>query len=260
MKITSDALEKTKWAPQDSTRALGITCKVVVHETRQLSLASCRRNAGVRKWAGPLMVLLPLLLPPIVLAQESSSKPQKSGKFLLARNANGGRDLQSSSTHDPNYLIGPQDVLDISIWKEPDLTRTVPVRPDGQISIPLLNDVQAGGLTPTQLATEITERLKKYITDPQVTVIVSAINSQRIYVLGEVTRAGAYLLLPGMTLLQALSTAGGFTQFANLKNIYVLRQESGKQVKYPFNYKDVVNGRKPQQNAVLRAGDTIVVP
>lgn len=260
MKVTSDAFEETKWGPQDSTRTLGITCKVAVHETRQLSQASCRRNAGVRKWAGSLLVLLPFLLPSIAPAQESSSKPQKSAKVLMARNTDGSIDVRSSSTDDPNYLIGPQDVLDISIWKEPDLTRTVPVRPDGQISLPLLNDVQAGGLTPNQLAAEITERLKKYITDPQVTVIVTAINSQRIYVLGEVTRAGAYLLLPGMTVLQALSTAGGFTQFAKVKNIYVLRQENGKQVKYPFNYKDVVNGKKPQQNTLLKAGDTIVVP
>ena len=108
------------------------------------------------------------------------------------------------------------------------LTKTVPVRPDGKISLPLLNDVQAAGLTPTQLATQITESLKKFVTDPQVTVIVREINSQRVYLLGEVTRAGAYPLLPGMTVLQALSSAGGFTQFANIKKIYVLRSREWK--------------------------------
>ncbi len=161
---------------------------------------------------------------------------------------------------DPNYTIGAQDILDISVWKEPELTRTVPVRPDGKISLPLLNDVQAAGLTPTQLAAQITTDLKKFVTDPQVTVIVSQINSQRVYIMGEVSRAGAYPLLPNMTFLQALSSAGGFTQFANLKKIYMFRMENGKQVKYPFNYKDVVNGKRPDENVSLKAGDTIVVP
>ena len=167
---------------------------------------------------------------------------------------------QKAVPQDPNYVIGSQDVLDINVWKEAELTRTVPVRPDGKISLPLLNDVQAAGLTPTQLAESITTSLKKYVTDPQVTVIVKEINSQRVYIMGEVTRAGAYPLLPNMTFLQALSSAGGFTQFANLKKIYMFRTESGKQVKYPFNYKDVISGKRPEQNVVLKAGDTIVVP
>jgi polysaccharide biosynthesis/export protein len=163
-------------------------------------------------------------------------------------------------TADPNYVIGGQDVLDISVWKEAELTRSVPVRPDGKISLPLLNDVQAAGLTPTQLAAQITESLKKFVTNPQVTVIVSQINSQRIYILGEVNRAGAYPLLPDMTVLQGLSSAGGFTQFANLKKIYMFRTENGKQVKFPFNYKDVISGKASDENVVLKAGDTIVVP
>jgi polysaccharide export outer membrane protein len=165
-----------------------------------------------------------------------------------------------AATTDPNYVIGAQDVLDVSVWKEPDLSKQVPVRPDGKISLPLLNDVQAGGLTPTQLAAQITAGLEKYMTSPQVTVIVSQINSQRIYILGEVTRVGAYVLLPGMTVLQALSNAGGFTAFSNVKAIYVLRQDNGKQAKIPFNYKEVVSGKKTEQNIELKAGDTIVVP
>jgi polysaccharide export outer membrane protein len=164
------------------------------------------------------------------------------------------------ATDDPNYMIGAQDVLDISVWKEPEVSRTVPVRPDGKISLPLLNDVQAAGLTPSQLAAQLTESLKKFVANPQVTVIVTTINSQRVYIMGEVIRAGAYPLLPGMTVLQGLSSAGGFTQFANLKKIYVLRQENGKQVKLPFNYKEVVGGKNPDQNITLKAGDTIVVP
>ena len=164
------------------------------------------------------------------------------------------------ATDDPNYVIGPQDVLDISVWKEPELTRPVPVRPDGKISMPLLNDVQAAGKTPLQLAADITTGLKKFVTDPQVTVIVTTINSQRVFILGEVNRAGAYPLLPNMTVLQALSSAGGFTIYANLKKIYVLRVEDGKQVKHPFNYKDVLAGKAADQNIFVKAGDTIVVP
>lgn len=159
----------------------------------------------------------------------------------------------------PDYIIGADDTLRITVWKETDLNVTLPVRPDGKISMPLLDDVQAAGLTPMQLGASIKERLKKYIADPRVTVVVTAMNSQRIYVLGEVTHTGAMPLMPHMTVLQALSSAG-FTQFANLKAIYLLRTENGQQTKLRFNYKDAIKGRDPQQNIVLRPGDTIVVP
>jgi polysaccharide biosynthesis/export protein len=158
-----------------------------------------------------------------------------------------------------DYVIGADDTLHISVWKEPDLTATLPVRPDGKISLPLLNDVPAAGMTPMQLGDSITEKLKKYIADPRVTVVVTAMNSRRIFVSGEVTHSGAVPLLPGMTMLQALSSAG-FTQFANLKAIYLLRTQNGKQVKIPFNYKEVVKGRHPEQNILLQPGDTVVVP
>jgi polysaccharide biosynthesis/export protein len=189
-------------------------------------------------------------------AQDKAEKAQPAP--AAGADASGG--APKAATSDPNYVIGGQDVLDISVWKELELTRTVPVRPDGKISLPLLNDVQAAGLTPVQLAAQITESLKKFVTNPQVTVIVTQINSQRIYILGEVNRAGAYPLLPNTTVLQGLSSAGGFTQFANLKKIYLLRTENGKQVKYPFNYKDVINGKQADENVILKAGDTIVVP
>jgi polysaccharide export outer membrane protein len=161
---------------------------------------------------------------------------------------------------DAGYKIGPQDVLIIDVWKEEGLTRTVPVRPDGKITLPLLNDIQAVGLTPMELAGIISEQLKKYVTNPQVTVSVTEINSRRIYVNGEVLKAGAYALLPHMTVLQALSTSGGFTQFARVKSIYVLRTDHGKQTKILFNYKEAVNGKNPEQNIELLPGDVIVVP
>ena len=161
---------------------------------------------------------------------------------------------------DASYVIGPQDVLDLNVWKEPDISRAVPVRPDGKISLPLLNDVTAAGLTPMQLQAKVTEGLKKFISDPQVTVIVTQVNSRRIYVVGEVARPGAFPMLPHMTVLQALSTAGGFNQFAKLGGIYVLRTENGRQVTLPFNYKQVIRGKDATQNISLQPGDTIVVP
>jgi polysaccharide export outer membrane protein len=156
------------------------------------------------------------------------------------------------------YKIGPQDMLQIDVWKEPEITRTIPVRPDGKISLPLLNDVQAAGLTSLELAATIREDLKKYINNPQVTVTVMAINSRRVYVTGEAGHPGALPLLPNMTALQALSSSGGLSQFAKVKSIYILRQEGGKQVKLPFNYKEVVAGKKP--DILLQPGDVIVVP
>lgn len=164
------------------------------------------------------------------------------------------------ATTNPNYLIGPEDVLDITVWKEPDVSRVVPVRPDGRISLPLINDVQAAGLSPEQLATALAEKMGKFLNKPQVTVIVTAINSQRVFVVGEVLRAGAFPLLPGMTVLQALASAGGFTTFADVKKIHVMRVRDGKQVQLAFSYREVLRGEKPEQNITLEPGDTIIVP
>ncbi len=213
-----------------------------------------------RAWPRVTTLFLLTLLGILAGAQDRPMPKQKENKQTLTRSVNGQDLMPVAATKDPNYVIGPQDVLNISVWREPDISRTVPVRPDGRISLPLLNDVQAAGLTPMQLAAPITERLRKYLADPQVTVIVTEINSQRIYILGEVNRAGTYPLLPNMTVLQALSSAGGFSQFADLKNIYVVRDGNGKQVKFPFNYKEVIKGRKSEQNIPLKSGDTIVVP
>jgi polysaccharide biosynthesis/export protein len=209
----------------------------------------------LRKIQGLLILSVACAVP--ALAQDTGAQKQPAQPAIPAMPS---EMAPKSATTDGNYVIGGQDVLDVSVWKEPEVSRVVPVRPDGKISLPLLNDVQAAGLTPAQLAAQITESLKKYVTNPQVTVIVTTINSQRVYILGEVTRPGAFPLLPNMTVLQALSSAGGFTQFAKEKNIYVLRNEDGKQVKHPFNYKAVVGGKNTDQDIVLKAGDTIVVP
>ncbi len=180
----------------------------------------------------------------------SSQKGEASGKPSAA--------AVTPATADQEYRIGRQDEVQIDVWKEPEITRTIPVRPDGKISLPLLNDVQAAGLTAMQLAASIREGLTKYLNNPQVTVTVTQINSRRVFVTGEVAKAGALSLLPSMTVLQALSSSGGFTQFAREKDIYILRNESGKQVKLPYNYKDVVKGKK--EDILLQPGDVIVVP
>ena len=188
-------------------------------------------------------------------AQDSSATASKSSDL-----ASPVQTTPAVAANDSTYKIGPQDVLRIDVWKEPDISRVVPVRPDGKVTLPLLNDVQAVGLTPEQLANSIATGLKKYITSPQVTVGVTEINSRRVFVTGEVSKPGAYPLLPNMTVLQAITIAGPLTQFAREKKIYVLRMENGRQVKYPFNYKDAVSGKHPEQNILLQGGDQIVVP
>jgi polysaccharide export outer membrane protein len=161
------------------------------------------------------------------------------------------------ATTDPGYIIGADDIIIINVWKEPELSRTVPVRPDGKISLPLLDDVQASGYTPVQLGLFLTEKLKKFIAEPQVTVMVSTINSRKIHLVGEVGRTGTITMLPDMTALQAVASSSP-TQFANLKKIYILRWENGVQKKIPFNYKEVIKGNQP--DIALKPGDTIVVP
>ena len=196
-------------------------------------------------------------------AQETASNlkdNKKASAVAAAANAKLGAPLPASATDDLDYEIGPGDMLNIRVWKEPDVSGPVPVRPDGKVSLPLLDDVQAAGTTPTKLAAPITERVRQYMNDPRVTVIVTAANSRRIYLIGEVMRPGAIPMQPNMTVLQALSTSGGFSQFAKIKKMYVLRVENGSQLKIPVNYKAAISGHSPEQNTVLKPGDTIVVP
>ena len=157
-----------------------------------------------------------------------------------------------------DYVIGPSDSLEITVFKEPTMSGTLPVRPDGMISLSLVGDLQAAGLTPMKLSDAIKERLRKYINDPSVTVTVLAVNSKHLFLLGEIAKPGELSLLPGMTPLQAIATAGGLTQYANAKHMYILRTSAGKQLKIPFDYKKAIkNG--DQQGVTVMAGDPIVV-
>jgi len=197
--------------------------------------------------------------------QEDTSKPATSTPPVSVAKA------QPSSPDAPpqrvspvkpdSYVIGAEDVLAINVWKEQELSKSVPVRPDGMISLPLLGDVKATGLTPLQLQDVLTTELKKYISDPQVTVIVNQVNSLTFNVVGEVLKPGYYPLTRRMTILDAIAMSGGFRDFAKTKKIYVLRTDAdGKQLRLPFNYKNVIKGKTSSQNIELQPRDTLVVP
>ena len=160
----------------------------------------------------------------------------------------------------PDYLIGPNDILNIHVWREPELTRDVTVTPDGRITFPLIGNITAQGKTVTELKEIITKKLKNFVTAPEVTVIVNESRSMIIYVIGQVNTPGPYPLAPDMTVLQALSTAGGFAEWADTKNIVIVRRQDGKDIQLRFNHKTFISGKNLKQNILLKPSDTIVVP
>jgi len=192
------------------------------------------------------------------------------GTAILAEMQNGGSastgdnltDAKEGAvaSADGDYHVGPGDVIAILVWKEPDASSSVVIRPDGKISLPLVNDLSVVGKTPMEIQDIISKKLSPFIKTPNVTVTVKEINSKKVFVLGQVNRTGAYQITQPTTVLQILTEAGGLQAFANGKGIYVLRTENGKQTKLPFNYKDVVKGEKIEQNVLLRPGDTVIVP
>jgi polysaccharide biosynthesis/export protein len=202
------------------------------------------------EWLGLLFVCL--LMSTGLWAQASSAPPPSTPPSEVA----------ASKPHDNSFVIGNDDVLTINVWKEPDVSqRGIPVRSDGKISLPLVGEVQAAGRTPLSLEQDIAARLKSYIADADVTVMVQQINSQKYNVLGQVTKPGAYSLTNSQTVLDAIAIAGGFRDFAKQKSIYILRQNpDGTVTRLPFNYKNVVKGQDPGQNIKLQPRDTIVVP
>jgi len=169
-------------------------------------------------------------------------------------------DIAAAKPHDNSFVIGNDDVLAINVWKEPDISRSIPVRSDGKISLPLVGELQAAGLTPLRLESDIAGRLKNYISEPEVTVIVQQVNSQKFNILGQVERPGSYVIANSPTVLDALALAGGFRDFAKKKSVYVLRQGASGESRIPFNYKDVIQGKNVSQNVKLQPGDTIIVP
>jgi polysaccharide biosynthesis/export protein len=160
----------------------------------------------------------------------------------------------------PGYVIGPDDVLGVLFWRDAEMSGEFAVRPDGMISLLLVNDIRAAGLTPEELREEITKAASEYIEDPTVTVVVKEINSRKVFITGMVGKPGPYPLTGPTTVMQLLSMAGGVHEFAKSKNIMILRKENGKDVALRFNYEDVKRGRNLQQNIELKPGDTVIVP
>jgi len=226
-----------------------------------------RSSTVIRSGILALLLLLPIS-PLVHWANAQDHEPASTNSTPtttdVAKAAPASPDTTSPSVAPANakgYVIGAEDVLSVNVWKEPEMSRQVPVRPDGMISLPLLGDVKASGLTPLQLQDQLTADMKKYISDPEVTVIVNQVNSLSFNVVGEVLKPGYYPLTRRMTVLDAIAISGGFRDFAKTKKIYVLRtQADGKQIRIPFNYKNVIKGKNPQQNIELQPRDTLVVP
>ncbi len=184
-----------------------------------------------------------------------------SGSWLPAQAEQAKETAKSAEQRpEPLYVIQPNDTLEIFVWKEPELTRKVLVRPDGRISFPLVQDLQAAGISPGELKIQIENRLKEYLSAPNVTVVVEQIQSYRVYVIGKVQKPGIQTIERPVTVLQALSLAGGFQDYAKDAEIVVIRKQSGENILFDFNYKDVIHGKKTEQNIFLRTGDVVVVP
>lgn len=215
-----------------------------------------KRGSYPMKWSLVVLMAMFSAMPAVGVAQQAQSPAAATAPAV-----NGA--TQKPSTTDSSdiahYIIGAEDSLQVTVWKEPTLSGTIPVRPDGRISLVLLGDLQAAGMTPMQLAADITQRLKKYVQDPVVSVVVLGVNSQRIFMIGEVGHVGAISMTPGMTPLQAIAAAGGLSPFAHSKRIYILRGTGAAQKKIPFDYKKALKG-DDKQGVSLEPGDTIVVP
>jgi polysaccharide export outer membrane protein len=213
-------------------------------------------------WLQRLAVLLVCgLLCDIVAAQTAPSAGTPSTSTTNSAAATAAHPADDAKAHDNTFVIGNDDVLSINVWNEPNISRVIPVRSDGKISLPLAGEIQAAGQTPLKLEQDITGRLKSYIAEPEVTVMVQEIKSQKFNILGQVNKPGSYVLGSSLTVLDAIAAAGGFRDFAKQKNIYVLRQNAdGTQTKLPFNYKEVLKGQNLAQNIKLQPRDTIVIP
>jgi polysaccharide export outer membrane protein len=212
----------------------------------------------IRGAAFSLMVFSLLGLPGYAQNNRGGSKSRK--------NAGDAQPVERTPTRRPpgagidEYIVGEADVLRISVWKEQEVSQTVVVRPDGNISLPLVNELRVSGMTPRQIQALLEEKLKNFLQHPEVTVTVAEIRSKVVYISGEVAKPGAYPLLYPMTVLQLIATAGGLTPYAKPKNISILRQVNGQEMRFPFNYLKVIRGRSPRDNISLLPGDTIVVP
>jgi polysaccharide biosynthesis/export protein len=194
-------------------------------------------------------------------AQSGQAQDAASANPVVSNSGAQADSGASDKAHDDKYVIGNDDVLAISVWKEPDLTKAIPVRSDGKISLPLVGELQATGKTPSQLERDITEKLKNFITTPEVNVIVQQVNSRKFNILGEVSKPGSFPLTASTTIMDAIAIAGGFKDFAKKTGVYILRKgQDGKESRLNFNYKAFIKGKNSDQNVRLQPNDTIIVP
>ncbi len=219
---------------------------------------------AVNPWRGGMSIgLACLFLAGQVWAQAQVASQSPAQSLVSADIASVTKPASTPATkpHDDGFVIGNGDVLAISVWKQPDLSRSLPVRSDGKISLPLIGEVQATGQTPLKLEEEIATKFQPYLAEPEVTVIVEQINSQKFNILGRVAKPGSYALVNPTTVLDAIALAGGCGNFAKQKSIYILRRHpDGSESRLPFNYQDVIKGKNTAQNIDLQPHDTVVVP
>lgn len=214
-------------------------------------IANCCSGLFARMSAGALALTFFL-----AAAQQAGAQETAGASPAPAGTSNAAEGMSPPA----DYVIGPEDVLAVLYWREKDLSAEVTVRPDGKISLPLLNDVDAAGLTPTELRDRLTRASQKFVADPNVTVVVRQMNSRKVFITGEVSKPGTYPLAGPTTVLQLIALAGGLREYADAKNISILRYDNGKAISFRFNYRDVASRRNLSQNIELKAGDTIVVP
>jgi polysaccharide export outer membrane protein len=200
-----------------------------------------------------------LASPMMVLAQQVTV-PSPSEPAPPASAAATPPPMPAGVTLPADYVIGPDDMLAIVFWREKDMSSDVQVRSDGKITLPLLNDIQAAGLTPDQLREEVTKAANKFVEEPTVTIIVKAMNSRKVFVTGQVLKPGQFVLVAPTTVMQLIAMAGGLQEYADKSNIVVLRTEGDQQVAHRFNYEDIMKRKNLKQNIVLKPGDTVIVP
>jgi polysaccharide export outer membrane protein len=223
-----------------------------LHKKLMLGIVAMFLIAGACSLAAQTQTQAANLKSPDAASPEDASKAEDAGKTAA--------DVKPPESVPPGYIVGDSDVIRVNVWKEPEVSQTVVVRTDGNISLPLINEVKVSGMTPLQIQDLVAEKLKGFLTNPQVTVTVMEIRSKRAFITGEVARPGTYSLNAQTTVLQLIAQAGGFTPFAKKDSIVVLRTQDGKQSRLKFKYKEVVQGKNSEQNVALHPGDTVVVP
>lgn len=213
-------------------------------------------TANCRSKSIASLIAITIAAPTFAQAQ----KPAASAQSMPAAAAVAAAPRPTDPVVPPGYVIGPDDMLSIVYWKDKDMSADAQVRPDGRIALPLINEVQAAGLTPEQLREKLTEESKKYMEDASITVVVRQINSRKAFITGEIYKPGPYPLTSPTTVMQLIAMAGGLREYANAKKIVIMRSENGKQKSLPFNYKEIAEGKNLQQNIELKPGDTVIVP